>query len=77
MALRDVLRARNRRRRELRGVLQERAKVVDELLKLKSHEPLESLEPSEPLDGGIKPDESPKRAAPLSTQPQLKRYRNE
>lgn len=74
IALRDVLRARNRRRRELRGVLRERTRVVDELLKLKSHEP---LEPSEPPDGGIKPDESPKRAAPLSTRSQLKRYRNE
>lgn len=73
IALRDVLRARNRRRRELRGVLRERTRVVDELLKLKSHEP---LEPSEPPDGGIKPDESPKRAAPLSTRPQLKRYRD-
>ena len=34
--LRDVIRARNRRRRELRGVLRDRAKTVEELLSLKS-----------------------------------------
>ena len=68
VSLRDVLRARNRRRRELRGVLRERAKTVEELLKLKGNEALGDEATME------KPDDN----TPVTQQrPPLKRYRNE
>ena len=66
--LREIITARNRRRRELRGVLKDRQKAVDTLLELKCG------------DFKEKPDESPN---PTATQPpkratsELKRYRNE
>jgi putative transposase len=66
--LREILRARNRRRRELRGVLKDRQAAVDTLLDLKRGEVTEKTdEPPTPAD---KP--SPKRSGPA-----LKRYRNE
>ena len=68
ISLRDVLRARNRRRRELRGILREREKTVDELLKLKGHE-APGVEAKEEKRDDNK-STTPKR-------PPLKRYRNE
>ena len=66
--LREILRARNRRRRELRGVLRNRQTVVDTLLDLKRGEVTEKEdEPPTPADKS-----APKRSAPA-----LKRYRNE
>jgi putative transposase len=64
--LREILRARNRRRRELRGVLRDRQESVNSLLELK---------------GGQtpKPDESPASDQPVAKRPApaIKRYRNE
>ena len=66
--LREILRARNRRRRELRGVLRDRQTAVDTLLDLKRGEFTEKEDaPPTPAD---KP--AAKRPAPA-----LKRYRNE
>lgn len=66
--LREILRARNRRRRELRGVLRDRQTAVDTLLDLKRGEVTEKEDaPPTPAD---KP--AAKRPAPA-----LKRYRNE
>lgn len=66
--LREILRARNRRRRELRGVLRDRQTAVDTLLDLKRGEVTEKEDaPPIPAD---KP--AAKRPAPA-----LKRYRNE
>ncbi len=66
--LRDVLRARNRRRRELRDVLRERAKTVDELLKLKNGE-----------SPGTEPhtEDNVDNVSSAQTAPPLKRYLNE
>jgi len=65
--LREILRARNRQRRELRGVLRDRQTAVDTLLDLKRGEVTEKE------DASPAPDKS---AAKRST-PALKRYRNE
>ena len=66
--LREILRARNQRRRELRGVLRDRQIAVDTLLDLKRGEVTEKEDaPPTPAD---KP--AAKRPAPA-----LKRYRNE
>jgi putative transposase len=65
--LREILRARNRRRRELRGVLRDRQSAVNTLLDLKRGETTEKKD--EPPASTDKPT---KRAAPA-----LKRYRNE
>jgi putative transposase len=65
--LREILRARNRRRRELRGVLRDREAAVNTLLDLKRGESMENND--EPPAATDKPT---KRAAPA-----LKRYRNE
>ena len=68
---REILRARNRRRRELRGVLRDRQAAVDTLLDLKRGEVTEKEDaPSEPSGPTNEPSE--KRPAPA-----LKRYRNE
>ena len=65
--LREIIRARNRRRRELRGVLRDRQAAVDTLLELKRGEPAERKDVSAaPTD---QPPAKPKQA--------LKRYRNE
>lgn len=67
VALRDILRARNSRRRELRGILRDRQAAVETLLELKRGEPAEKQ--NAPT---IETDKSaPKPAAAL------KRYRNE
>ena len=63
----DILRARNSRRRELRGILRDRQAAVETLLELKRGEPAEKQ--NAPT---IETDKSaPKQAAAL------KRYRNE
>jgi putative transposase len=65
--LREILRARNRRRRELRGVLQDRQTAVDTLLDLKR--------------GGNTEKKDEPQATPAEprkqTRPALKRYWNE
>ena len=66
--LREIITARNRRRRELRSVLKDRQKTVDTLLELKCGEVKEK--PDEPPNPTAK--QLPKRATP-----ELKRYRNE
>ncbi len=64
--LREILRARNRRRRELRGVLRDRQTAVNTLLDLKRGEITENN------------DEPPATDKPASrAAPALKRYRNE
>lgn len=63
--LREIIRARNRRRQELRGVLRDRQAVVNTLIDLKRGN-AEYAPPSTPTD------EPRKRATPA-----LKRYRNE
>ncbi|MHC1765218.1 MAG: Mu transposase C-terminal domain-containing protein [Verrucomicrobiia bacterium] len=64
--LREILRARNRRRRELRGVLRERQDAVNSLLEIKRGQT-------------PKEDEPPASYQPAAkrTAPALKRYRNE
>lgn len=65
--LREILRARNRQRRELRGVLRDRQTAVDTLLDLKRGEVTEKE------DAPSAPDKpAAKRSAPA-----LKRYKNE
>ena len=66
--LREILRARNRRRRELRGVLKDRQAAVDTLLQMKRGEIMEK-EDAQP-EAGDKPTTEPSK-------PPLKRYRNE
>jgi putative transposase len=61
--LRDILRARNQRRRELRGLLQDRQAAVDTLLQMKRGEVTE--------DKDAPPNQEDQPA------PRLKRYRNE
>jgi putative transposase len=66
--LREILRARNRRRRELRGVLRGRQSAVDSLLVMKRGETTEEKDtPPAPAD---KPSTTP-------SVPALKRYWNE
>ncbi|HUQ93418.1 MAG TPA: Mu transposase C-terminal domain-containing protein, partial [Bryobacteraceae bacterium] len=67
--LREILRARNRRRRELRGVLRDRQSAVDTLLEMKRGE-LREKDNAPPA-----PTEGP--AATKQSAPALKRYRNE
>ena len=66
--LREIIRARNRRRHELRGVLRDRQAAVDTLLEMKRGEITEKEDA--PPEAGDKPTTKPS-AAPL------KRYRNE
>ncbi len=66
--LREILRARNRRRRELRGVLRDRQVAVDALIQMKRGEVTEKED--EPTAADNKPTAKP-------TTPALKRYRNE
>ena len=67
VTLREILRARNRRRRDLRGVLRDRQAAVDTLLELKRGEPTERKD--DQTTGTDRPASKPK--------PALKRYRNE
>ncbi len=67
VALRDILRARNTRRRELRGVLRDRQAAVETLLELKRGEPPEKRD-------APTPEEDKKPTKPAAA---LKRYRNE
>lgn len=66
--LREILRARNRRRRELRGILRDRQSAVDTLLELKRGE-IAKKENAPPA-----PAEQP---TTRQSAPSLKRYRNE
>jgi putative transposase len=66
--LRDILRARNQRRRELRGVLRDRQAAVDTLLQMKRGEVTENK------DAPPHPQDQPTTHQPA---PRLKRYRNE
>jgi putative transposase len=72
IALRDIIRARNRRRRDLRQTLQDRARTVEVLLE--AHRGDAAIdEPSLTDRVDSTPDASPKR---LET-PRLKRYFND
>ena len=66
--LREILPARNRRRRELRGVLRDRQTAVNTLLDLKRGESTEKEDA---------PSEAGENTTPKPSAPQLKRYRNE
>lgn len=66
--LREILRARNHRRRELRGVLRDRQSAVDTLLEMKRGEITEKEDASRAPAGESKTKQSV---------PTLKRYRNE
>jgi len=70
--LRDIIKARNRHRRELRQFLQDREQVVESLLRAHRGEPNtgEKVEPSGPPGDGPPP-------APKPEPPRLKRYVNE
>jgi putative transposase len=67
--LREIISARNRRRRELRGILRDRKAAVDTLLELKSAGTVEKTEE--------KDAPKPVQSAPKQSAPVLKRYRNE
>ena len=64
--LREILSARNRRRRELRSILRDRKKIVDELVELKRAS-----------DFSAEPMELSKAEERERTKPALKRYINE
>jgi putative transposase len=66
--LREILRARNQRRRELRGVLRDRQAAVDTLLQIKRGESTEKEKEDAP---------SADKPATKQSPPALKRYRNE
>jgi putative transposase len=61
--LREIIRARNRRRKELRSILHDRQKMVDKLLQLKQGPVLEEVHASTPV--------------PTKPAVHIKRYRNE
>ena len=66
--LREILRARNQQRRELRGVLRDRQAAVDTLLQIKRGESMEKQDaPPAPAD----------KPTARQSAPTLKRYRNE
>jgi putative transposase len=65
--LREVLSARNRRRRQLRSILRERKKIVDELLELRRASEVSA----ELTEATIKAEEKERK------KPVLKRYINE
>ena len=66
--LREILRARNRRRRELRGVLRDRQVAVDTLIQMKRGEVTEKENAPPAADD---------KSTAKPTKPALKRYRNE
>lgn len=72
ISLRDIIRARNRRRRDLRQTLQERARTVDMLLDARRGES-HTDEPALTHDPAITSEEP---AEPTGS-PRLKRYINE
>ena len=72
IALRDIIRARNRRRRDLRHTLQERARMVEALLEARRGEG-HTDEPPPIHDPAIAFERPPERTGP----PRLKRYINE
>jgi putative transposase len=66
--LREILRARNRRRRELRGVLRDRQSAIHTLLEMKRGEVTEKEDDAQPATD---------KPATKQSAPALKRYRNE
>lgn len=66
--LREILRARNRRRRELRDVLRDRQVAVDTLIQMKRGEVMEKED---------EPSAADDKSTAKPTKPALKRYRNE
>lgn len=66
--LREILRARNQRRRELRGVIRDRQQAVDQLLEMKRGEMTEREDAPPPTTS---------KSAAKQSAPALKRYRNE
>ena len=66
--LREILRARNKRRRELRDILRDRQASVDALLQVKRGESTEKANA---------PTETKEQSASRPAAPRLKRYRNE
>jgi len=72
ISLRDIIRTRNRRRRDLRQTLQERARMVDMLLEARRGDT--HTDESSPIHDLVVPSEK----SPESTgSPRLKRYINE
>jgi putative transposase len=72
--LREIIRARNRRRRELRAVLRDRQQAVETLLEIKRGE----ITAAQPGSISITETENAKARSPTKpTAPALKRYRNE
>ena len=69
--LREILRARNRRRRELRGVLRDRESAVNTLLDLKRGGITEKVHAQQESGSAEAPEKPPPAV------PRLKRYRNE
>lgn len=67
VSLQEIIRARNRHRRELQGTLRERNKLVAELLRLKRSEPL----------GSAPADDPPEEEIATTTSSPLKRYFND
>jgi putative transposase len=72
ISLRDIIRARNRRRRDLRQTLQERSRMVDALLEARRGE-THTDDPTQTHDPAITPETPPERPGA----PRLKRYINE
>jgi putative transposase len=72
ISLRDIMRARNRRRRDLRQTLQERARMVDVLLEARRGD-THTDDPTQTHDLPIISEKPPERTGSL----RLKRYINE
>jgi putative transposase len=68
IALKDIIRARNQRRRELRATLNERQAMVEALLGLRAGAEREAL---------LAEPEPPAANPPTPERPRLKRYYNE
>jgi len=69
VALKDIIRARNQRRRELRTTLAERAATVEALLQLRRG--------SHPDPEPLFPEPEPQTSSAPPARPRLKRYYNE
>src|SRR5882672_2464574 len=72
IALREIIKARNRQRRTLRHTIEERARVVESLLE--AHRGSQTVEEPVPVDDTAVPM---RKGAGREAAPQLKRYRNE
>ena len=72
IALREIIKARNRQRRTLRQTIEERARVVDSLLE--AHRGSQPVGDSAPINETAVPI---RKGAGREAAPQLKRYRNE